>query len=234
MLRIGLILPSSNTTIEPEFSSALQNTDISLHTTRIHLTDVTLKALEAMESETQTAAALLKDADVDLVVFGCTSGSLFRGLGYDLAVAKQMVEASGCQVITTAGAVVDALKALGAHRISLATPYIEEVNKREIDFLTRSGFKILKTESLGIKENLQIGKLTPGDAEGLAKKANSTQADTLFISCTNFRTFQAIPLIEKQLAKPVVTSNSATLWATLKALKTKINPNIGKLFSLDF
>jgi maleate isomerase len=161
MPRLGLIVPSSNTTMEPEFSQALQGTNISLHTTRSPLNSVTIKGLEAMEKETKAAAKLLKDADVDLVVFGCTSGSLFRGLGYDLVLAKQIAEAAGCRVVTTAGAVVDALKALKAHRLSLATPYIAEVNAREIDFLTKSGFEILKTESLGIKENLQIGRLTP-------------------------------------------------------------------------
>jgi maleate isomerase len=233
MPKLGLIVPSSNTTMEPEFSKALQCSNISLHTTRIPLNSVTIKALEAMEKETETAAKLLKDADVDLVVFGCTSGSLFRGLGYDLVLAKQIAEAAGCRVVTTAGAVVDALKALEAHRLSLATPYINEVTVKEIDFLNQSGFEVVKTESLGIKENLEIGRLTPQDAAVLAKKANTPQAQAIFISCTNFRTFEAISLLEQQLAKPVVSSNSATLWATLGAMETKIQTNLGKLFSTD-
>jgi len=233
MPKLGLIVPSSNTAMEPEFAQALQGSNISLHTTRIPLKNVTIKSLEAMEKETKAAAKLLKDADVDLVVFGCTSGSLFRGSGYDLVLAKQISEASGCHVVTTAGAVVDALKALEAHNISLATPYIAEVNAREIDFLSQSGFQIMKTESLGIKENLEIGRLTHQHASNLAKKANTPQAQAIFVSCTNFRTFQAIPLLEEQLAKPVVSSNSATLWATQKAMKTKINPNLGKLFNIN-
>jgi maleate isomerase len=112
----------------------------------------------------------------------------------------------------------------------LATPYIAEVTDREIDFLQKSGFEIVNTQSLNIKENLKIGKLTPNDAITLARNADSNLADAVFISCTNFLTFQAIPTLEWQLKKPVVSSNSATLWASLRALNTKIPINLGKLF----
>ena len=184
-----------------------------------------------MEKETEAAAKLLKDADVNLVIFGCTSGSLFKGLGYDLVVAKQIAQASGCPVVTTAGAVIEALKKLNARRICLATPYIREVNIREIDFLNKSGFEVVKTESLGIKENLKIGRLTDMDAARLAESANSSLADAVFISCTNFRTFEAIRRLEGQLAKPVVSSNSATLWASLRTMETNVKTNLGKLFN---
>ena len=146
-------------------------------------------------------------------------------------MAKQIAQASGCPVVTTAGAVVEALKTLKAQKISLATPYIREVNVREIDFLNKSGFQVVKTETLGFKENLKIGRLTNKDAETLGRSANTKRTDALFISCTNFRTFEAIQPLEEQLAKPVVSSNSATLWATLRAMETKIQTNLGKLFN---
>jgi maleate isomerase len=230
MQRLGVIIPSSNTTIEIEFSTILHGTDVSFHIARIHLSDVTVKDLEDMQKETQAAARLLKDADVNLVAFACTSGSLVKGLGYDGIIAKKISKAAGCPAVTTSGAVVEALKTLKAHKIALATPYIAEVTDREIDFLQKSGFEIVNTRSLNIKENLKIGKLTPNDAATIAKNADSNLADAIFISCTNFPTFQAIPTLEKQLKKPVISSNSATLWASLRALNAKITINLGKLF----
>jgi len=230
MHRLGVIIPSSNTTVEHEFTTALYGSNVSLHTARIHLNDVTIEGLEAMELETEAAAKLLKDADVDLAVFACTSGSLFKGLGYDAFVAKQVSDAAGCPAITTSGAVISALKKLKARRISLATPYIAEVNMWEIDFLEKNGFEVVKTQALGITENLKTGRLSLDDATALALSANSSLADVVFVSCTNFRTFQAIPLLETQLKKPVISSNSATLWAALNAMETKIQANLGKLF----
>jgi maleate isomerase len=89
MQRLGVIIPSSNTTVESEFSTILHGTDVSFHIARIHLSDVTVKDLEDMEKETVAAARLLKDADVNLVAFACTSGSLVKGLGYDGLIAKK-------------------------------------------------------------------------------------------------------------------------------------------------
>jgi maleate isomerase len=230
MHRLGVIVPSSNTTVEHEFATALCGSNVSLHTARIHLNDVTVEGLEAMELETEGAAELLKDADVDLAVFACTSGSLFKGLGYDAVVAKKVSKAAGCPAITTSGAVISALKKLKVRRISLATPYIAEVNMSEIDFLEKSGFEVVKSQVLGITENLKIGRLSPNDAAALALSADSSLADAVFVSCTNFGTFQSIPRLETQLKKPVISSNSATLWAALNAMETKIQARLGKLF----
>ncbi len=230
MKRLGVIIPSSNTTVETEFSAVPHGSEVSLHFARIPLKDVTVKALEDMEKETVTAAKLLSDAGVDLVAFACTSGSLVKGIGYDGLISKKIFEAAGCPAVTTTSAVVEALKTLNARKISLATPYIAEVADREIDFLQKNGFEIVNHQSLGIKENLKIGKLTPNDAELTAKRADSSLAEAVFISCTNFRTFEALPNLEKQLAKPVVSSNSATLWAALKALDVKTPLSLGKLF----
>ncbi|MCJ7762624.1 maleate cis-trans isomerase, partial [Candidatus Bathyarchaeota archaeon] len=111
--------------------------------------------------------------------------------------------------------VVEALNELGAHRISLVTPYVDEVNKKEVDFLGKSGFEVQNIRSFNLRSNLEIGKLTANDAAILARNVNSDFSDALFISCTNLRTFEALPLLEEELQKPVVSSNSATLLASV-------------------
>ncbi len=230
MQRLGVIVPSSNTTVEEEFSAVLHGSDVSLHIARIPLSSVTVEELSKMEKETKNAAQLLKDADVDLTVFACTSGSLIKGLGHDEALAKSITQVTGRPAVVTAGAVVEAFEKLRAQRIALATPYTEEITRKEIEFLKANGFEVAKAECLNIVENLKIGRLNSRVAAALAKKADSNDADAVFISCTNFRTLEVIPQLEEQLRKPVVSSNSATLWASLKVLKANFHVCLGSLF----
>jgi maleate isomerase len=232
MKRIGVIVPSSNTTVETEFTNSLRGSRISLHTARIPLQDVTVEALSAMEKETEAAATLLKDANVNAVVFACTSGSLIKGLGHDTAIAEKIHKIVGRPVVVTATAVVQALNEIGAHNVSLATPYVEEINKKEAKFLEENGFEVVNMKAFNLKRNLDIGQLTPNDTTVLARSANSTFADALFISCTNLTTFGVLSNIEKELQKPVISSNSATLWASLNALKSSFRPQLGRLFEV--
>jgi maleate isomerase len=232
MQRLGIIIPSSNTTVKIEFSSALHDADVSVHYARVHLCDVTVEGLERMEAELEGAARLLKDAEVDAVAFACTSGSLIKGMGYDDLLAKRISEAAGCPALTTSGAVVDTLKVLKVQELSLATPYLQEVTDREVSFLERNGFRVLNSQSLNLKENLKIGDLTPDDAQTLARTVDSNDADAVFISCTNFRTFEVLSDLERQLGKPVVSSNSATLWAALRLMKAESAVSLGRLFDL--
>lgn len=230
MHRLGVILPSSNTTVEYEFSKALQGTGLSVHYARVPLQEVTVQGLEGMECELENAAQLLADAGVEAIAFACTSGSLVRGLGYDSKLAKSISEAAHCPALTTSGAVLEALKALNARKICLGTPYLSEVAAKEVEFLKGNGFKVLKEQSLGIKENLKIGQLSPADAEKLAKTVFTAGADAVFISCTNFRTFEALSVLESELDMPVISSNSATLWASLNELKVGSTVTLGRLF----
>lgn len=231
MQRLGIIVPSSNTTVETEFSNILHGSNITLHTARMPLKNVTAPELAAMEKQATTAAKQLEDAQVDAVVYACTSGSMLNGLGHDIAIAEKLSTTAKCPAIVTTTAVIDALEHLQAQRIALATPYIAEINKREVDFLKAYGFGVVKTASLNIKENLKIGQLTSTDAARLARTVDVPSADIVFISCTNFCTFEAISTLEEQLQKPVISSNSATLWAALKILKPNFHACIGKLFN---
>ncbi len=230
MHRLGVILPSSNTTVEYEFSKALQGSDISVHYARVPLQEVTVQGLEGMECELGNAAQLLADAGVEAVAFACTSGSLVKGLGYDSKLTKHISEVAHCPALTTSGAVLEALKTLNARKICLGTPYLSEVAAKEVEFLEGNGFEVLKEQSLGIKENLKIGKLPPADAEKLAKTVYTKGTDAVFISCTNFRTFEALSALESQLGVPVISSNSTTLWAALKALNITNKVPLGQLF----
>jgi len=204
--------------MEHEFN-VMRPRDATVHVARMRLREVTLSKLKGMKKEIEPAALRLSDAKVDVIGFGCTSGSLFLGLGHDQEIVTKIEKATGIPAVATAGAVVDALKALKLSRISVATPYTEEINPLEKRFLEKNGLVIQKMKGLGIKDNLKIGEQSPQTVYELVKEVDTAQSDGVFVSCTNIRTIEVIGRLEEELKKPVVSSNTATLWAMLRRVK---------------
>jgi len=215
MPRLGLIVPSSNTTMEREFGR-LSPADVSVHTARLRLTKVTVKELSEMEKGVEGAALKLADAGVDIIGYGCTSGSLYRGLGHDKAIEARIEKTSGAPAVATAGAVISALRALNIQKVAVATPYVDEINDLEKEFLSSNGFQVADLKGLGIEENIAIGRLDRQDAFELVMRLEYADADGVFISCTNFPTLDKIKELEDAIRKPVISSNTSTFWAMLK------------------
>jgi maleate isomerase len=205
----------------------------TVHTARIPLREVVVSELLDMEKEIVREAMKLADAKVDVIAFGCTSGSLIRGLGHDKEIVSRMENATNTPAVATAGAVVNALKALGLSKISVATPYTDEINLLERRFLEQNGFTIVKIEGLGIRDNLEIGRQKPETVIHMAENVDTPQSEGLFISCTNLPTVELIASLEKRLGKPVVSSNTATMWSMLKRIAYKhVVEGFGALFSM--
>jgi maleate isomerase len=224
-----LIIPSSNTTMEAEFYTMLPKS-FTIHTARLKLKSVTLENLDEMESKVEEEALKLVDADVDIIAYGCTSGSLFRGLGHDKMLEEKIEKATGKPAVVTAGAVIAALKALRIKKVSVATPYIDEINDLEEKFLRASGFKVVDLKGLQLTDNLKIGRISSRTACQLISKLKYEEADGIFISCTNFPTINVIKKLENKIKKPVISSNTATLWAMLKKLNKSVTiKGYGKL-----
>jgi len=228
--RLGLIVPSSNTTMEMELHDYLPR-GVSLHTSRMPLRNVTEEELLKMSALAVESARLLKDADVELILYGCTSGSFIGGENFEKELEAKIEDEVNVPVVSTSTAVVEALKILDAQSLLVITPYTEEINEREKEFLEANGFEVLDIRGLGIEENLQIGRLEPYEAYRLAKASFIEEADAIFISCTNLRTFEIIEALEEDLGLPVVTSNQASLWLALREMDVMERiPELGKLF----
>ncbi|MFC6719447.1 maleate cis-trans isomerase [Natrialbaceae archaeon GCM10025810] len=223
-IRIGLIVPSSNTTAEPEFRRALPE-GVTVHGARMVLESVTVDELDAMSEGAVRAAELLGHADVDAVAYACTTGSLLHGPGFDVELEERVSAAAGAPAVATARSVVRALEALDAERIAVATPYTADLDEKERAFLEAAGFGVVALEGLGIEANVEIGALTPADAReqvrtlvGDEALAPGDDVDAVFVSCTNYTSLAAVDELEADLGVPVVTSNGATLWDVLRVL----------------
>ncbi len=215
MSRIGLLLPSSNTTMEPDLYSMAPK-DVTVHTARMMLRDVTPEGLEEMAGEAARAARLLKTAEVDILAYGCTSGSLIRGVEWEKSLKRRLEETAGVPAITTAGAVVEGLKTLEAERVSVFTPYTDVVNMHERTFLEAHGYKVDIIRGLGLTDNQRIGRVPGEQLESFIVPAPGS--DEVFVSCTNLPVVHLIEKLEEKHRLPFVTSNQATMWAALRRL----------------
>jgi maleate isomerase len=212
--------------MEPDFYAMVPN-NITVHSARMMLQDVTPKSLELMMDESLSALKLLNTASVDVVVYGCTSGSLIKGVKWETNLVDKLKQITNIPVLTTAGAVVEALKLLEVKKVTVITPYIEKINRMEKRFLEAYGINIVKIKGLGITNNLKIGKTKVSEVQKHIQL--SPETDCLFISCTNLPVINLIQKLEEKFKIPVVTSNQASLWKSLKILDQNGINNFGTL-----
>lgn len=151
--------------------------------------------------------------DPSVVAYACTAGSFVGGPSGERALVTAMHEAGAPAAVTTSGAVVQALTALGVSRVAVATPYDEEVTGRLVDFLHASGLTVTGTRALHLTSS--IWTVSYEDILELVRQARTPDCEAVFISCTNLVTYDVIADLEAELGVPVVTANQATMWAAV-------------------
>ncbi|MFK7802780.1 MAG: Asp/Glu racemase [Anaerolineae bacterium] len=222
--RLGIVVPFSNTNLEPDMQMLRPN-GISLHFARAGGYDLD----EVPDSDQIRGFALasldevitsLAAARPNVYIYGCTSATLAHGPEFDQEFAQKISDmVDGKPAITAAGALVLALKTLGAKNIGFSSPYVEALNEEAIEFLGKSGFETVSSayvgEDLG---NQGQGEVTPERVVELGLAADSPQAEAIVLSCTDMRAVEAIEELEQRLGKPVVTSNQALMFAAAKLL----------------
>ncbi|WP_426139183.1 maleate cis-trans isomerase family protein [Pseudomonas sp. DWP3-1-2] len=230
-LKIGMLLPSSNSMAEPEIQRMLPP-GVNILTTRLKLAGSSKAALLGMTEKIEEASSLLADAAVDLIVFNCTAVSTFDpGMGEKLS--SRIAEASGCPATATSDALLAAFNVLRAKRIVLITPYIEEVNLREVDYLEHFGYEVVSQVGLGLLEGTSMAAVPPAKWLELARNYRDDSTDIYFLSCTAINVSSIIETVEAELGRPVVTSNQAMLWHCLRLLgRTEPVRGFGKLFEM--
>lgn len=215
--RIGLLVPSSNTTVEPEFYRALPP-HITLHVARLHLTQIAPESILAMVADLEAQSRNLASADVDLIVLGATAPSFLKGLGYDREIARRIEQATGKPATTTSTALLEAIAHLGLKRVVLGSAYDQNVNAIARSFLEANGVKVLDARGLGLVDNLVVGRLGSDSACELTRAIDRPDADGIVLACTNWKTMDVIERLERELGKPVISTTQATLWAALRVL----------------
>jgi maleate isomerase len=215
--RIGLLLPSSNSTQEPEIYKTLP-AGWSLHTTRLQLSDIEADSTLRIVEQLEDASRKLADADVDIIMLAATAPSSRMGIGYDQELIKRISAASGKPATTASTALLEALRALGAKKIVLGAPWTDAVNETIASFMEANGFQVLDHQAVGLVRNLEVGLLDSQTAYDMARKIDRPDADAVMLACGNWNTLGIVDRLERDLGKPVLTTNGVSVWHCLKLL----------------
>lgn len=217
--RLGLVVPSNNTTVEPEIAQ-LAPPGVAAFASRVMVAETNdpaekTKTILGMHDRLDEAVLEVASLQPAAIAYACTSGSFLDGKGSDRSVCDRLSGLAGVPFVTASTAVVLALRSLGAERVALATPYIAEVSSGARRYLEEAGISVVAHRDLNLLSNLDKGRLGPEASEQLVRSMDLAGADAVFISCTNWRTLDAIAALEPDLGVPVISSNLATMWLLL-------------------
>lgn len=210
--RIGLIVPSVNSVMEPDFYRHLPQ-NVSLHTARMYLDEVTVAGEERMlDKFTLQAARDLSTVRPHVVVFGCTSAGALRGREYDRKMCARISAVTSSPVVSVIESVNEALAAMEAKKVLVLTPYVDELNQRIKRSIEETGPEVLGIFGLGISDGFALAQVSVDKIVQFAReKIQGLNPDCLFISCTNFRAMEAISRLKAAFGPRVVTSNQAAI-----------------------
>lgn len=219
--RIGVLAPPGNVAMERELPLYLPQGIVINHNRLSRPTpEVTKESLMVMMASVEQASRDLAMAwpKPEVMIYGCTSGSFVAGPGREEEAATKITQSTGIPSYTTSTAVIMALQELQARRVFMVTPYIEDVNAREIEFLAHRDIHVEDCRSFGCLDTRDIAKISSEEVKDLVLKHVGTakRCEAVFISCTNLLTMDQIDILEQELQVPVATSNQCSLWAALR------------------
>lgn len=229
--RIGLVVPSSNTTMETEIPALLRRQvgeqTFTFHGSRMRMKEVTHAELVAMDKESDRCALELSDADCDVLAYACLVAIMAQGANYHCASQERLAAVTAANghpapVVSSAGALVDALTSIGARRTAIVTPYMRPLTEMVADYITQSGVEVGDRISLEVPDNLDAGRLEPMDLVGHADRLDLAGVDAVVLSaCVQMPSLPAVQQVEDRLGLPVVTAATATTRAILGSLGIK-------------
>ena len=224
----GVLIPSTNTTVEIEYSRLLP-ASLQAHVGRL-LTSGTGPFASPKDEDVAYQARLLGTARVEVISLAQTSASLFAD-DYDAVTTKRISEAAGVPAITSAQAVGEAVKALGARRIALVSPYSQPVIERAKHYYeSKYGLNVAALEGFAATDSYMIGKLGPENARDAFARIDRPEIEVLIVPGGNFPTMSFVDGWEREFGKPVITTNQAALWAMMGIMGVSEKlPGLGRL-----
>lgn len=243
--RIGLVVPSSNTTMETEIPAMLQrkqqtdpNISFTFHSSRMRMQKVTKEELKLMDIESNRCAIELSDARCDVIAYACLVAIMCQGPGYHIESEQRLFtktkeNGAPTPIVSSAGALVEGIKALEAKKVAIITPYMKPLTNQVIEYIEASDIQVTDSISLEIPDNLEVGRQDPLRLVEIVKNLDIDQADAVVLSaCVQMPSLKAIQIVEDKIGKPVLSASVATVYKILKTLNLDpCIPNAGKLLS---
>ena len=243
--RVGQIVPSSNTTMETEIPAMLRAREAAIpeerftfHSSRMRMKKVTKEELAAMDADSDRCAAELADARVDVLGYACLVAIMSLGKGYHAQSEKRLEavtarEGAAAPVVTSAGALVHGLRAIGAKRVAMVAPYVQSLCTMVAEYIEHEGVEVVDRIALEIPDNLEVGRRDPLALVDIYKKLNLSGVDALVLSsCVQMPSLAAVPIVEQECGLPVVSASICTTYQMLEKLGLRrYVPNAGSLLA---
>jgi maleate isomerase len=237
--RIGLVVPSSNVTVETELPALLSrhgSGDFSFHSSRMRMHTVSPEQLRAMNAQRERCVLELGDAGVEAILYACLVALMVGGPGehqrVESGIAEQLAAGgSGAVVRSSAGALVEGLRALGAHRIAVVTPYLRPLAGQVVAYLAAEGFEVADWRALGVADNAEVGRIPGDQVMQAARDLDLSGVDALVISaCVQMPSLALIGAAEAEFGVPVVSAATAGAYSLLRSLGLAAEiPDAGRL-----
>lgn len=241
--RIGLVVPSSNVTVETEMPAILGAhpvSEFSFHSTRMRMHQVTPEELAAMNAQRERCVLEVADADPGVILYACLVAVMVGGPGehqrVESAVAEQLAAGgSETKIRSSAGALVEALRALDAKRISLVTPYMQPLAQKVVDYLAAEGFDIADWRALEVADNAEVGCISGDKVMNAARSLDLTDVDALVISCcVQMPSKELVEAAEQEFGLPVLSAATAGAYSILRGFGLPATiPGYGSLLRAD-
>ena len=230
--RIGLITLASDLRIEKDFNNIIYDKNIDLYCNRIKsynpLTNETLKKMA--DDIPKVTEDILPDQKLDCVAYACTSGTI--AAGYSSIYQKVNLAKPNTKVTTPITAAINALKSLKIKKLTIFTPYTDEINQSVINYFEKEKIELSELSYFDLASDLDIGRVDPDYLFDVLTKIDLSNSDALFVSCTSLPVLSIIKELEKKINKVVLSSNQTLIWDTLKQIQFKKEINgYGELFS---
>jgi maleate isomerase len=243
--RIGLVVPSSNTTMETEIPELLRRRaevvpgeSFTFHSSRVRLQHVTKEELTEMVRGSDRCALELSDAGVDVIAYACLVAIMSQGPGFHEESERrlaQVAEENGgpAPIVSSAGALVRAVRALGVSRIAVVAPYMKPLTKLVVDYIEHEGIEVVDAVSLEIPRNTDVGRHDPALLLDIARRLDLDRAEAVVLSaCVQMPSLPAIQVAEDALGRPVLSAAVATTYEILDRLGLEpVVPRAGALLA---
>lgn len=241
--RVGMIVPSSNTTMETELPAVLRARErerpqetFTLHSARVRMKHVTAEELRAMNAQTERAVAELADMRPNVVATACLVAVMSQGPNHHQVVQGEIESTLDRQhapapAVSSAGALVEALHALGARRIGMVAPYVKELTHLVAGYIEDAGIAVADAVSLEVSDNRAVAALEPDDLRDHWRRLDLRDCDALVLSaCVQMRSLPVLEEVERESELPTLSAATATAWAILRALDLEpVAPGAGAL-----
>jgi maleate cis-trans isomerase len=214
-----IVVPENNTTMEPEISALCPAlAPIPVARVKRPARTLLLEDLPAYAEATLDAIAPFTERQFDLVIYGCTAAGFLGGPDGNARMVEKLRERTGSMVVSTAGAMIDALRREGVSETAVVTPYLQPVNDGLRNYLETSGIKVEVLNSFFCTTTAELGQITEQQVLDLALKTVTPKSKSLFVACSQLPTINVVAQLRARLGIPVWSSIQATAWAGAKAL----------------